>query len=268
MMSQSVLHRFLTLLLAMLIAGCGDRVELHRGLSESDANEVIAALGGYHIGAEKRMDKAGVSILIDVKDMERSVNILNAAGLPRQARTNLGQVFQKTGVISTPLEERARYIYALSQEVESTLTQIDGVLVARVHVVLPERIAPGEPIQPASAAVFIKYRPELEPDGIEPRIRRMVASSIPGLAGKSEKDLAIVFVPAEPYKDHIPTVSLGPFQLMPQTMTQLQWLAGLLALALTGVLGWRFGKPWWSQRIANRQQVQPDVRAEHEQHAR
>ncbi|GAB7198297.1 hypothetical protein OS11_45760 [Dickeya oryzae] len=187
MMSQSILHRFLTLLLAMLIAGCGDRVELHRGLSENDANEVIAALGGYHIGAEKRTDKAGVSILIDVKDMERSVNILNAAGLPRQARTNLGQVFQKTGVISTPLEERARYIYALSQEVESTLTQIDGVLVARVHVVLPERIAPGEPIQPASAAVFIKYRPELEPDGIEPRIRRMVASSIPGLAGKSEK---------------------------------------------------------------------------------
>ncbi|MGM3161876.1 type III secretion system inner membrane ring lipoprotein SctJ [Dickeya undicola] len=261
MMSKSVLHRFLTLLLVLLIAGCGDRVELHRGLSENDANEVIAALGGYHIGAEKRTEKAGVSILIDVKDMERAVNILNAAGLPRQARTNLGQVFQKTGVISTPLEERARYIYALSQEVESTLTQIDGVLVARVHVVLPERIAPGEPIQPASAAVFIKYRPELEPDSIEPRIRRMVASSIPGLAGKSEKDLAIVFVPAEPYKDHIPTVSLGPFQLTPQAMTQLQWLAGLLALALAGVLGWRFGKPWWDQQQARRKQTQPGAGA-------
>ncbi|AUH00618.1 EscJ/YscJ/HrcJ family type III secretion inner membrane ring protein [Prodigiosinella confusarubida] len=256
-MSKSVLNRCLILLLTLILAGCGDQVELHRGLSENDANEVIAALGGYHIEAEKRLDKTGVTILLDKKDIDRAVNILSAAGLPRQARTNLGEVFQKSGVISTPLEERARYIYALSQEVESTLTQIDGVLVARVHVVLPERIAPGEPIQPASAAVFIKYRPELEPDSIEPRIRRMVASSIPGLAGKSDKDLAIVFVPAEPYIDHIPMISLGPFQFTPQEMAQLQWVVTLLILSVIGALGWLIGKPWWIQHQEQKKSTPP-----------
>ncbi len=118
------------------------------------------------------MDKTGVSVRVASENIERSVNILDAAGLPRKARTNLGEVFQKSGVISSPMEERARYIYALSQEVESTLAQIDGVVVARVHVVLPERIAPGEPVQPASASVFIKYHDTLDPDSIEPRIRR------------------------------------------------------------------------------------------------
>ncbi|PWC12800.1 EscJ/YscJ/HrcJ family type III secretion inner membrane ring protein [Brenneria roseae subsp. americana] len=243
--------RAIFLLLALLLTGCEKPIELNRGLSENDANETIATLGRYQIAAEKRVDKTGVTLVIEAKDMERAVNILNAAGLPRQSRTNLGEVFQKSGVISTPLEERARYIYALSQEVEATLTQIDGVLVARVHVVLPERIAPGEPVQPASAAVFIKYRAELEPDSMEPRIRRMVASSIPGLSGKSDKELAIVFVPAEPYQDTVPVVTLGPFTLTPDEMQRWQWSVALLGIMLMGLLGWRLGQPHiqqWRQK--------------------
>lgn len=243
--------RAIFLLLALLLTGCEKPIELNRGLSENDANESIATLGRYQIAAEKRVDKTGVTLVIEARDMERAVNILNAAGLPRQSRTNLGEVFQKSGVISTPLEERARYIYALSQEVEATLTQIDGVLVARVHVVLPERIAPGEPVQPASAAVFIKYRAELEPDSMEPRIRRMVASSIPGLSGKSDKELAIVFVPAEPYQDTVPVVTLGPFTLTPDEMQRWQWSAALFGIMLMGLLGWRVGQPHiqqWRQK--------------------
>lgn len=245
--------RILLLLPVLLLFGCDDRVELNHGLTENDANEVAAELGRYHIQAEKRNNKDGITVLVNGEELNRAVHILDAAGLPRPARTNLGEVFQKNGVISTPLEERARYIYALSQEVESTLSQIDGVIVARVHVVLPERIAPGEPVQPASAAVFIKYRPDLDPDVIEPRIRRMVASSLPGLAARSDKDLAIVFVPAETYQDKPTEVSFGPFRVTPQRSAQLSWLSGLIGvlilMVVAGVLGW----PHW-QRYRQRQQ--------------
>ncbi|MFP1841466.1 type III secretion system inner membrane ring lipoprotein SctJ [Lonsdalea quercina] len=251
-MRHCALKRGLLLLLIWILAGCGDRVELYRNLSENDANEVIAELSSYHIDAEKSIDKTGITLLIDAYDIERAVNILNAAGLPRQNRTNLGEVFQKTGVISTPLEERARYIYALSQEVESTLSQIDGIVVARVHVVLPERIAPGEPIQPASAAVFIKHRADLDPDSIRPRIRRMVASSIPGLSGKSDKDLSIVFSLAKPYQDSVETVSLGPLKLTPQGVNHLQWAGFFLALVIAGGVGGLMAKPWWRQQQARK----------------
>ncbi|MEH6398298.1 MULTISPECIES: type III secretion system inner membrane ring lipoprotein SctJ [Pantoea] len=215
-MNGAVIKCFCALCLALLLAGCGDQTQLHSGLSENDANDVVAELSRFKIETEKQVSKEGVSVSVARSDIERAVNILNAAGLPHQARTSLGAVFQKSGVISSPLEERARYIYALSQEVEATLSQIDGVVVARVHVVLPERIAPGEPVQPASASVFIKYHENLDPDSIEPRIRRLVATSIPGLGGRDDRDLAIVFVPAKAWQDKIEMVQLGPFQLSPE----------------------------------------------------
>ena len=220
------------LLLTLLLSGCGDDALLHSGLSENDANDIVAELNRYRIPAAKQAEKEGFSVSVAGKDIERAVNILNAAGLPRKARTNLGEVFQKSGVISSPLEERARYIYALSQEVESTLAQIDGVVVARVHVVLPERIAPGEPVQPASASVFIKYHENLDPDGIEPRIRRLVATSIPGLGGRNDRDLAIVFVPAKTYQDRIEIVQLGPFKVTPDQYSLVKTLAAILGVLL------------------------------------
>lgn len=205
----------ITLLLSatLLLTACSDRVELHRQLSEQEANEVIAELADKHIRAQKIPAKDGVVVAVNANDIGRAVRTLEAAGLPRVARTTLGDTFRKEGVISTPLEERARYIYALSQELESTLSNIDGVIVARVHVVLPERIAPGEPVQPASASVFIKHDPRVDPDNIRSRVRRLVASSIPGMATAVDnpQKLSVIFVPAITYREQQRLVYFGPF---------------------------------------------------------
>jgi type III secretion protein J len=199
----------------LVLGGCSDDTDLFTGLSEQDSNEVVARLADQHIDARKRMEKTGVVITVAARDMNRAVRVLDAAGLPRHSRTTLGEIFKKEGVISTPLEERARYIYALSQELEATLSQIDGVIVARVHVVLPERIAPGEPVQPASAAVFIKHSAALDPDSVRGRIQQMVASSIPGMSTQSadSKKFSIVFVPAAEFQETTQWASFGPFKL-------------------------------------------------------
>src|SRR5690606_20471048 len=96
--------------------------------------------------------------------------------------------------ISSPLEERARYIYALSQEISGTLSRIDGVVFARVHVVLPERGVAGEPGVQSTAAVFIKHQAGYDLDLLQPQIRRLVTNSIPGL---SPERVSIVFVAAQ-----------------------------------------------------------------------
>ncbi len=230
-----------TLLAVLLfLGGCSDEIELHGKLSENDANEVIAELANKNIEATKRSDKEGVSVVLSASDINRAVRVLGAAGLPRRARTNLGEIFKKEGVISTPLEERARYIYALSQELESTLSQIDGVIVARVHVVLPERVAPGEPVQPASAAVFIKHAASLDPDVVLPRIRRMVSSSIPGMASAfaNTEKLSVVFVDAMAYREQEVLAHVGPFLIPESRLGALKgWAIAFTVVTLLVALG-------------------------------
>ncbi|WP_063033135.1 type III secretion system inner membrane ring lipoprotein SctJ [Pseudomonas yamanorum] len=236
------------LCLTLMLSGCGERVELHRQLSEQEANEVIAELADKHIRAQKIPAKDGVVVRVNATDISRAVRTLEAVGLPRVARTTLGDTFRKEGVISTPLEERARYIYALSQELEATLSNIDGVIVTRVHVVLPERIAPGEPVQPASASVFIKHDPRLDPDNIRARVRRMVASSIPGMttAVDNSQKLTVIFVPAAAYQEQQRLSYFGPF-LIPEN--DLAFWRNSIALSLTGLVLAIIAAVLWRKRL-------------------
>ncbi len=261
------MYRRLTTLLflssTLILSGCGESVELHRNISEQEANEVIAELADKQIRAQKVPGKDGVAVRVKANDISRAVRTLDAAGLPKVARSTLGDIFRKEGVISTPLEERARYIYALSQELESTLSNIDGVIVARVHVVLPERVAPGEPVQPASASVFIKHDPRLEPDNINPRVRRMVASSIPGmaLAIDNTTKLSVVFVPATAYKEQQQLTYLGPFLVPEQDLGF--WRASVMAPLLGLILG---GIAWvvWRRRAMPPAVAEPAIAHVHE----
>ncbi|NVZ73140.1 type III secretion system inner membrane ring lipoprotein SctJ [Pseudomonas costantinii] len=249
--------------LVLMLTGCGESVELHRNISESEANEVIAELADKQIRAQKIPGKDGVAVRVKASDISRAVRTLDAAGLPRLARSTLGDIFRKEGVISTPLEERARYIYALSQELESTLSKIDGVIVARVHVVLPERVAPGEPVQPASASVFIKHDPRLDPDNINPRVRRMVVSSIPGMASAIDNTtkLTVVFVPATAYKERQQLTYLGPFLVPEQDLGfwRASAMAPLVVLMLGGI-GWLL----WRRRTIRTHAPEPAAAHAHE----
>ena len=187
--------RLACLALLLALAPCGARVELLSGVSEPTANEVLAALLESGIDASKIPSGDGLGISVAQTDVARALDVLHARGLPRESFDGMGQIFRKEGLVSSPLEERARYIYALSQELSNTLSQMDGVLAARVHVVLPERGGVGEVTTPSTAAVFIKHQAGYSLDALQPQIRRLVTNSIPGLA---DDRVTVVLVSAQP----------------------------------------------------------------------
>ena len=199
---------FLMLVLScgLSLSACTPTLDLYSGLSEQDANELIAALKEGGISSQKQAAKTGFIIKVPEAELASAVSLLRSQGLPRHAFVRMGDIFKKDGMISTPTEERGRYLYALSQELENTLTQIDGVILARVHPVLPERIVPGEPVQPSSCSVLIKHRPQWNPRLYEERIRRLLVSSIPGLTKALPTAVSIVFVPVQDDGDDVSRV--------------------------------------------------------------
>ncbi|MEK8029954.1 type III secretion inner membrane ring lipoprotein SctJ [Ideonella sp. DXS29W] len=257
----SIVLRWILFCVLALLAACSNEVTLQSGLNDGDANEIITLLRRAGITTEKVKNKDGVSVLVDESELARATELMQAQGLPRRALSHLGQVFKKDGMISSPLEERARYLYGLSQELEYTLSQIDRVVVARVHVVLPERVAPGEPVKPSSASVFIKYVPPLDEDLIVPRIKRLVSTGIPGLSEDAEgSKLSVVMVPAQAVDQGLQWRRVGPFvmemssakdflRLMTWSIIALVLVAALVAWqwarrlpAVQGLLAARFGR--------------------------
>ncbi len=189
------LLRFLAAALALLVlVGC--KTELYSNLDEREANEIIAVLLEHGIECSKKPGKENKwTVYVEKSDMVAALKILENNGLPRKRFVSLGEVFKKSGLVSSPLEERARFIYALSQELASAISMIDGVISAKVFIVLPENNPFQEHVQPASASVFIKCKPDADITAEIPKIKKLVVNSIEGLT--YNKVTVVPFVSAE-----------------------------------------------------------------------
>ncbi|QXL83624.1 type III secretion system inner membrane ring lipoprotein SctJ [Comamonas sp. NLF-1-9] len=242
----------LVLSLSLLLLACGGRVDLMGAVPEDEANEVLAVLLKAEVNAVKTPGKDGlVGVQVSSQQVGQALQVLRDNGLPRERYAGMGQVFKKEGLISSPLEERARYVYALSQELSGTLSKIDGVLYARVHVVLPERGVAGEPGVPSTAAVFIKHQEGRDLELLQPQIRRLVTNSIPGL---SPERVSIVFVSAPAAEEAAASpplaqvLGIGVSADAAARLQALLWglvVVLLLALGAAGWLAWRFALPVW-----------------------
>jgi type III secretion protein J len=184
----------LALLAALALAGCGSQ-EIYGQLKEDQANDMIAALRDAHIDAAKSLDKDGQwAVSVGTDDFSKAIQLLRAKGLPREDFANLGSLFEKKGLVSSPTEERARLIYGLSQELSHTVSEIDGVVQARVHLAMPEADPLSDKVKPASAAIFVKYQPGYDLRSQTGAIKSLVTNSIEGLAYDK---VSVVMVPSQ-----------------------------------------------------------------------
>lgn len=181
----------------MLCAGCDKETTLHSGLEERQANLVMAALLDSGISCHKEPGEEGTwNVSVVESKFADAVNLLEKAGLPRRSHQGIGEVFKKTGMISSPSEERIRFMDALAQDLAKTISSIDGVVDARVHVVLPENDPFARNVLPSSAAVAIRSRWDADVTDIIPSVKGLVKNAIEGL--QYEKIMVTVFRDAPP----------------------------------------------------------------------
>jgi type III secretion protein J len=216
--------------------------ELHHGLTEDQANEMVVTLSNNGINATKIAVEGEVpsfDLAVPKRDASRAWEILQANNLPKPPKKGFGEVFAKTSLIPTAMEEKAMYMQAVMGELEKTLLTITGVVEARVHVVLPESDVLKQELQGPTvtkAAVLLKYKPDRN-GGIpfkEDDVKNLIANSVEGL-----KPADVAVVASEIAQDRQPDMvyagpikvskdSLFPFQIIVVVVVAVFLLVGFM----------------------------------------
>jgi type III secretion protein J len=207
---------------------------LYTNLDERHANEIVATLRQHGILAERSVGKNGrISVAVDDSRFAEAVTVLNDAGLPREEFATLGEVFKREGLVSSPAQERAQMIYALSQELSRTVSEIDGVLSARVHLVLPENDPLRQHLVPSSASVFIRHRDNVPMNDVVPQVKMLVAN---GVAGLSYDKVSVILVAAPVRALAVPDDVYAGSEALASSFRNTPFLAGWSLYGVVGLL--------------------------------
>lgn len=166
----------------LVLAGCEEETTLYSQLEERQANAIVAELKSHDISCRKTPGEEGTwNVMIAESKMAAAVELLEQKGLPRRPYQGIAESFKKTGMVSSPSEERIRFMAAREQDLSRTLSQIEGVTDASVHIVLPENDPFAKHMKPSSAAVVIHHRFDVDMADYLPQIKNLVKNSIEGL---------------------------------------------------------------------------------------
>ena len=202
------------------LAACD--VAIQHGLDEGSANEILTALDSANIGAKKVLaegtgDTPKFVVNVSKDDVPRAMELMRSRGLPRLPRSGFAEMYAQASLVPSPTEERARYLKALGNDIERTLETIEGVVSARVHIVMAENdplAADPRPRVPAQAAVLLKARTGYNLGLKELEFQKLVAGSVPGLVPTA---VAVVVTPAPEWSGNTSPnmVAMGPIRVAP-----------------------------------------------------
>ena len=162
----------------LCLAAC--KTELYRSVPEREANLMIAILFQHDIEAlkEEGPEEGFYSVWVEEGEFSRAVETLVAQGYPRRIHPTLAELFQPSGLVPTPFEERVRYIYGLSEELAHTVSLFEGVVDTRVHVALPTGDEQEKSNFDRRVSVYVKYDQSVDFDNLIPQIKKLISDSV------------------------------------------------------------------------------------------
>lgn len=157
---------------------------LYDDLASGDSNAITAKLDENEISYEVSDDGGRVSV--PDKEVGRARMLLAKEGLPNGG--NMGyEIFDaQAGFGTTNFVQNINQVRALEGELARTISSLEQVRNARVHLVLPQRELFSRESRTASGSVFLSLRPgaQLSPEQIL-SIQSLVASAVPQMKAET-----------------------------------------------------------------------------------
>jgi flagellar M-ring protein FliF len=153
---------------------------LFSGLDAKDSGELVQKLDAMNVPYQVKTD--GSAIMVPSDQVARLRMVLATDGLPHGGSVGY-EIFDKTDTFGTSsFVENVNNVRALEGELARTISSINLVQSARVHLVLPRREVFARDRQPPSGSIVLKLRSaeRLTPQQVA-AIQHLVASAVPGL---------------------------------------------------------------------------------------
>lgn len=217
----------LLMLVCVALVGCR-QPSLLEGLDQQQANEVLSVLQRNNIAATKvDAGKTGYSVTINQIDFSAAVDLLNLYSLPSRPRIQVAEMFPSDSLVASPRAEKARLYSALEQRIEQSLSVLEGVVSARVHVSYDlDAGEGGRKAAPIHLSALVIHERDIEPQLLITDIKRFLKNSF---AGVEYDNISVVLSQRSPTQHVAPSVSA--------TQSDSRWvwlLASLTAVLMAG----------------------------------
>jgi len=153
---------------------------LYTGLVERDVADIINVLEGATI--PYRLEPGSGAVLVPA-DRKYEVRMeVAAAGLPRGDGFGIEEIPEMSGFGQSPFIENALYVQAIQTELSRTISTLQPVEAARVHLAVPQRTSFLRDRRLPSASVTLRLFPGRRLEAAQAQaIANLVASSVPEL---------------------------------------------------------------------------------------
>ena len=234
----AIMKRFLHIicLMGVIVAFSACKIELHSNMEESEANSMMAALISRGIATTKTAGKEGYSLEVASGQFSDAVNILESLGLPAQKFRSVGNVFDDSGLVASPLQERARLNYAKSQELSQSISVIQGVTKVSVQIADTEAKRKEGEVSSIRASVVVQMQESLIFDGIIPQVKQIVSFSVPDI---QYENIGVVVTPVREQSSTTKLEMVAGILVAEDSTFLIQIV--LVALFLTSILSLVFG---------------------------
>jgi flagellar M-ring protein FliF len=152
---------------------------LYSGLSLEDSSAIVTELQTLNIPYELRGE--GDTILIPREQITTTRMTLAGEGLPTRGQVGYEIFDQQSTLGATSFVQNINNVRALEGELARTISSLNRITGARVHLVLPERELFRRERKDPSASIVLTTRGELSGGEIR-AIQHLVASAIEGLS--------------------------------------------------------------------------------------